>query len=65
MQEMQVQSPGQEDPPEKEIATHSVFLLEEFHEQRSYNPWFHRKRVGHNLATKQQQQMEFIIKSII
>ena len=64
MQEMQLQSPGQEDTLEKEMATHSVFLPEEFHEQRSYSPWFHR-RVGHDLATKQQQQMEFIIKSVI
>ena len=29
-----IQSPGQEDPLEKGIATHSVFLPGEFHKQR-------------------------------
>ena len=34
--------PGWEDPLEKEMATHSIFLLGEFHGQRSlvdYSPW--------------------------
>ena len=31
MQETQVQSLGQEDPLEKEMATHSLFLPVEFH----------------------------------
>ena len=35
MQETQVQSLGQEDPLEKETATHSIFLPAESHEQRS------------------------------
>ena len=41
MQETQVQSLGQEDPPEKEMATHSS-ILAEFCGQRSlvgYSPW--------------------------
>ena len=42
MQEMQVRSLGQEDPLEKEMATHSIFLPGKFHGQRnlvSYSPW--------------------------
>ena len=42
MQETQVQSLDQEDPLEKGMATHSVFLPGEFHGQRSlvgYSPW--------------------------
>ena len=42
MQETQVQSLGQEDPLEKEMTTHPVFLPGEFHRQRSpfhYSPW--------------------------
>ena len=41
-QEMRVQSLGQEDPLEKEMATTSVFLPAESHGQRSlvgYSPW--------------------------
>ena len=37
-----IQSMGQEDPLEKEMSTHSVFLPGEFHEQKSlvgYSPW--------------------------
>ena len=40
--ETQVRSLGQEDPLEKEMATHSVFLPGESHEQRSLvgcSPW--------------------------
>ena len=56
MQETQVQSLGQEDPLEKEMATHSSILAWE-------TPWTEEpgglqtmgsQRVGHNLATKQQ-----------
>ena len=39
---MQVQSLGWEDTLEKEMATHSIFLSGESHEQRSlagYSPW--------------------------
>ena len=42
MQETQVQSLGQEDPLEKEMTTHPVFLPGEFHGQRKlvdYSPW--------------------------
>ena len=56
MQETQVGFLSQEDPLEKEIATHSSILAWEV--QRSLvgnSPWS-RRRVGHNLATKQQQQ---------
>ena len=35
MQEMQVQSLGQEDPLQKEMATHSSILTWKSHEQRS------------------------------
>ena len=55
MQKMYIQSLGQEDPLEKETAIHSRILAWEIHGQRSlagYNPWG-RKRVKHNLATKQ------------
>ena len=42
MQETQVRSLGQEDPPEEEMAIHPVFLSGESHGQRSlagYSPW--------------------------
>ena len=45
-QEMQVQSLGQEDPPEKEMATCSVFLPGKSHGQRSlagYSPKGHKE----------------------
>ena len=47
------QSLGQEDPLEKEMATRSSILAWEV--LAGYSPWG-CKRVGHNLATKQQQQ---------
>ena len=46
MQETQVQSLGQEDPLEKEMATHSVLLSEKSQGQRSlvgYSPWGHKE----------------------
>ena len=49
-------TPGLRRSPEKEIATHSIVLPGKCYGQRSlagYSPWGH-KRVGHNLATKQQ-----------
>ena len=52
MQETQVQSLGQEDPLEKEMAMHSSIFAWESHGQRSlagYSPWGHR--VGHDWAT--------------
>ena len=42
MQETQVRSLGQEDPLEKDMATHSVFLSGKSHGLRSlvgYTPW--------------------------
>ena len=53
IQETQVWSLGEDDPLEKEMATHSIFMPRESHGQRSlvgYSPWGH-KRVGHNWAT--------------
>ena len=58
MQASQVQTLGQEDPPEKKMATHSSILAWRI-------PWTEKpsrlqsmgsQRVGHNLATKQRQQ---------
>ena len=58
VQEMQVQSLVQEDPLEKEMATHSSILAWRI-------PWTKKpgglqsmgsQRVGHNWATKHQQQ---------
>ena len=58
MQEIQVQSLGREDPLEKETATRSSALAWRI-------PWTEEpgglqsagsQKVGHNLATKQQQQ---------
>ena len=58
MWETWVRSLGQEDPLEKEMAQPTpVFLPGKSYGQRSlvgYSSWGH-KRVGHDLATKQQQ----------
>ena len=46
MQETQVRSLGQEDPPEKEMATHLSILAWEIHGQRSltgYSPKGHKE----------------------
>ena len=46
MQEMWVQSLGQEDPLEEEMATTPVFLPGKSHGQRSlagYSPWGHKE----------------------
>ena len=57
MQENQIQSLGQKDPLEKEMVTNSSILVWEipWTEEPSgvQSPWG-RKRVRHNLATKQQ-----------
>ena len=50
MQETQVQSLAQEDPLEKEMATHFSILPGKSHIQRSLAGWG-CKRVGHNLVT--------------
>jgi len=59
MQEMRVRSLGQEDPLEKEIATHSSILAWEilWREKPGGLQSMGSQRVGHNLATKQQLQM--------
>ena len=57
-QEMQVRSLGREDPLEKEMATHWVFLPGKFHGQRSlvsYIPLGHRSDMT---STKQQKMVE-------
>jgi len=49
--------PGLERSPEKGMTTHSSSLSRKSHGQKSlagYSPWG-RKRVRHNLATKQKQ----------
>ena len=46
MWEIQFQPLDQEDPLEKEMATHPRFLLGEFHRQRNlvgYSPWGHKE----------------------
>ena len=48
MPETRVQSLGQEDPLEKEMATHSSILPGRFHGQRSlvgYSPWGHQESI--------------------
>ena len=55
-QEMRVQSLGQEDPLEEELATHCSILAWEIprtEDPVGYSPWSFR--VGHDLVTKQQQ----------
>jgi len=55
MQEIKVQPLGREDSLEKGMAIHFNILDGKSHRQRSlvgYSPW-RRKRVEHNLATKQ------------
>ena len=64
MQETWVRSQGQEDPLEEGMATHSRILAWKSHGQRSlvgYSPRGH-KRVGHDLATKQQHYHVTILK---
>ena len=41
MQETQVQSLGQEDPLEKEMTTHPVFLPGEFHDRGAHSATVH------------------------
>ena len=61
MQETQVQSLGQEDHLEKEMATHSSILAWEIAWTEEpgglQSIGLQRVRVGHNLATKQQQKV--------
>ena len=59
VQEMWVQSLGQKDPLEKEMATHSSILAWEvpWTEEPSRLQSMGLQRVGHNLATKQQTSL--------
>ena len=60
MLETQARSLGGEDPLEKEMATYSSILAREIpwaEELGCYSPWGHQ-RVGHDLATEQQQQQD-------
>ena len=56
MQEMQVQSLGWEDPPEKGMVTLSSILAWRipWTEESGGLPSMGQQRVGHNLATKQE-----------
>ena len=58
MQETLVQTLSQEDPLEKEVATHSSILAWEIPMDRgAWQATIHGvQRVGHDLATEQQQQ---------
>ena len=65
MQEMRVRSLGQEDPLEKEMATHPSVLAWEI-------PWTEEasllrscKRVGHGLVTKQQQKQQKVVYNVV
>ena len=62
MQEMRVSSLGQEDPLEKEMATHSTVLAWEISwtEEPGGLQSVGLQRIRHNLGTKQQQQHFFI-----
>ena len=57
IQEAQVRSLGQKDPPEKEMATHSSILAWEISwtEEPGGLQSMGSQRVGHDLMTKQQQ----------
>ena len=59
-QEVQVQSLGQEDPLEKEMATHSSILAWRipWTEDPAGLQFMGSQRAGHDLATKQQQQAD-------
>ena len=62
-QETQVRFLGQEDPPEKEMATHSSILAWRilWAEEPGGLQSMGLQRVGYNLATKQKQQKTIII----
>ena len=66
-QETRAQSLGGDDPLEKEVAFTPVFLPGKFHGQRSlagYSPC-DLKRVGHDLAIKQQIYYKFKLKKLM
>ena len=55
MQEMRVRFLGQEDPLEREMATHSSILPAKFHKPGRLQS-MGLQRVGHDLVTEPQQQ---------
>ena len=59
MQETQVQSLGQEDPLEKEMATHSSILAWEISRTEGHGGLqsMESQRVRHDLAARQQRRM--------
>ena len=60
MWETRVRSLDQEDPLEKQMATHSIILAWEIpwtEEPRGLSPWC-CKRAGHDLVTEQQEELE-------
>ena len=59
LQKMLVGSLGQEDPLKDETATHSNILVQEipWTEEHGKTLFLGLQRVGHDLATKQQQQI--------
>ena len=63
MQEMWVGSLGQEDSLEKEMATHFSILAREIPWARETDrlQYIGSQRVGHDLVTKQQQQLYFYL----
>ena len=67
MQETRVQSLGQEDPLEKEVATHSSILAWKipWTEQPGRLQSMGSQRVRHDLVTKQQQQQQIIMAEYI
>ena len=54
---MRVQTLGGDDPLEKEMAIHSSIFAWRTPRTEDYSMWG-RKRVGHNLATKQQKHIQ-------
>ena len=66
MQEMWVQSLGQEEPLEKEMPTLLSILARELHGQRSLVGYSPKgcKRVGHDFATKRQIAVSAVVIAI-
>ena len=66
MQEMWGQSLGQEDPPEKEMATHCSILAWEISwtEEPGKLQSMESQRVGHELETKQEHILVYMCRSV-
>ena len=63
MQETQVSSLGQKDPPEIEMATHSSVLIWEIPQTKEPDSLqsLRLQRVGHDLATEQQHMFKYFL----